>query len=103
MRLFRPLALSPLILVAIAALLAWGVVALLRRMMLRPAEMRRLRYVARIRIDAPLVAVSLLIVGGTAAVVARLLAAAARPFLEAVVFPLPGALLQWGCTSCSWR
>ena len=28
--------------------------------------------------------------------VARLLAAAARPFLEAVVFPLPGALLQWG-------
>lgn len=95
-RLFRPLALSPLVLVAMAALLAWGVVALLRRMMLRPAEMRRLRYVARIRIDAPLVAVSLLIVGGTAAVVARLLAAAARPFLEAVVFPLPGALLQWG-------
>ncbi|MBK6306031.1 MAG: insulinase family protein [Gemmatimonadetes bacterium] len=95
-RLFRPLPLSPVVLAGLAAVLVWGGVTLLRRVLTRPVEMRRLRYVARFRIDLTIVVPLLLLVGGIAAVVARLLAAAARPFLEAVVFPLPGAILQWG-------
>lgn len=95
LRLFRPLPFSPVVLVLLAIALAASVIALMQRRLLRPVDMRGVRYVARVRTDLVVLLVWLLIVGGIGAVVARLLAAGARPFLEGVVFPLPGALLQW--------
>lgn len=95
LRLFRPLPFSPAVLVILAMALAAFVIAVIQRWLLRPVDMRRVRYVARVRTDLVVLVLWLLIVGGIGAVGARLLAAGARPFLEAVVFPLPGALLQW--------
>jgi hypothetical protein len=86
-RLFRPIALPPIVLAALAVLLVWVVVAILRRALLQPVDMRRVRYVARFRVDVPIVLALLLVVGGVGAVGLRLLAAAARPFLERMVFP----------------
>jgi hypothetical protein len=81
-------------------LLALGVVAaalrLARRRLVRPLEMRRLRYVARFRVPVLYGGTIVLAAGGAAAVAARLAAYAAERFAVTVLWRVDSAFVQWG-------
>ncbi|MFN8666077.1 MAG: insulinase family protein [Gemmatimonadaceae bacterium] len=91
-RTMRPLPLPTAFLLLMALAVVWVTTRMLRARLVVPVDLRTLRYVARLRVDAP-IALALLLAGGSAlAIGGRLAVAVVRPALEQFVFPLPAAL-----------
>ncbi len=93
-RFVRPFRLPPAAILALAALEVLLVVRLLKRRLVHPVQMRRVRYVAGLRFDPAFLFVAALALGLPLAVGIRLAVAGIRPFIELLVVPLPAAELQ---------